>query len=104
MAARSTGWAIGATVALLAIVGPIVGAVWKWGGQWMVHTNIAAWLQDGMTWILDAREAYGPDGALSTESSVVVFISGGRAIGVLAATVVLLLAVAATLLARRDVD
>lgn len=104
MAARSTGWAIGATVALLAIVGPILGAVWKWGGQWLVHTNISAWLEDGLQWILNDREAYSMDGTLNTDPSVVVFISAGRAMGVLVVTVVLLLVVAATLLARRDVD
>ncbi len=104
MAARSTGWAIGATVALLAIVGPILGVVWKWGGQWMVHTNISAWLENGMNWILNDREAYGMDGELTTDTSAVVFITAGRAMGVLVVTVVLLLGIAATLLARRDVD
>ncbi len=109
MATRSTGWAIGATIAFVLVVESFVQAMWAWGSQWLIQTNAIAWLDGGMAWTVDRRASersgFGTDlveGALTGPGQI--WISQARALGVLAAIVVVISLVAAILLRRRDVD
>jgi ABC-2 type transport system permease protein len=57
MLTRSTGWAIGALIGFVAVVESVVQGVWAWGSQWLIQTNIAAWLSGGITWVVDRTAA-----------------------------------------------
>lgn len=113
MAARSTGWAIGGSIGFVVVVESIVQGTWAWGSQWLVQTNLVAWMQGGMPWVVD-RRAYevgtGPgaftqggagDPALQAGQ---IWLSQERALATLAAMGLAALVVAAVLLVRRDVD
>lgn len=115
MAARSTGWAIGGGIGFVAVVESIVQGTWAWGSQWLVQTNIVAWLQGGMAWLVDRRAfegaaAQGPVGEAVEGAGVAavqagqIWLSQGRALATLAAMALAALLVAAVLLVRRDVD
>lgn len=108
MATRSTGWAIGAAIAFVVVVETVVQGLWTWGSQWLVQTNVLAWLQGGTQWVVARRG--GPESSESgmvapdATAPVTIWLSQGRALGTLAVMVVLVVLVAAVLLRRRDVD
>lgn len=106
MATRSTGWAIGATIALIVIMEPFVMLLWPWASQWLVQTNIVAWVSGGMSWLVDpgASSGFGSSSMDSDGEAGMIFISQWRAMTVLVIMVGSVLAVAGTLLRRRDVD
>lgn len=106
MATRSTGWAIGATVALIMIAEPLVQVLWPWGSQWLVQTNVAAWMSGGMEWLVNpsARSGSGSSGMEIDGQAGTIFLSQSRAMVVMVLMVLIVLGVAATLLRRRDVD
>lgn len=108
MATRSTGWAIGATIAFVLVAESVVQGLWTWGSQWLIQTNALAWLQGGLEWTVRRMpEQYSGSSVLSDESMAVpgqIFITQWRALGVLGAIVAVVLVVAGVLLRRRDVD
>lgn len=105
MLTRSTGWAIGASIGFVAIVESVLGGVWPWISQWLVQTNIIAWLSDGMEKMVDPaaaeRGGFYQDGAAGAGF---VFISGGRALTTLAAIALLAALVGWIAFLRRDVE
>ena len=102
MATRSTGWAIGATIALVVIMEPFVQVLWPWGSQWLLQTNVAAWMSGGIEWQVSRSVTSGSDSTMTTFGNI--FISQGRAMAVMVLMVLVVLTVAGTLLRRRDVD
>ncbi len=105
MATRSTGWAIGASIGFVAVIESVVQGAWAWGSQWLVQTNLIAWLQGGVSWVVDRRpEAILETGPESYLGPGQIWISQGRALGTLSAMVLLVLVGSALLLTRRDVD
>lgn len=108
MITRSTGWAIGASIGFVAVVESVVQGVWAWGSQWLVQTNIIAWLQGGIAWTVDRRalQSATPLGQAAPDALPLgqIWLSQGRALATLTAMVVTCLVVAAVLLSRRDVD
>lgn len=106
MATRSTGWAIGATIALITLAEPLVQALWPWGSQWLVQTNVIAWMSGGTEWTVSRGAASGSGSSVggSEAQSGVIYLSDERGLGVLVLMVGVVLAVAAYLLTRRDVD
>lgn len=95
MLTRSTGWAIGASIGFVAVVESVVQGVWAWGSQWLVQTNIAAWLSGGITWTVDrnaAQQGYNAFGPGEGETFVPpgsIVISDTRGLATLAALVVI---------------
>lgn len=89
MLTRSTGWAIGASIGYVAVVESLLQGLWPWGSQWLLTTNIAAWLQGGAMHLVNraAAEASGftPEGQ---SAPGYIWISGARALATLAVVVV----------------
>jgi ABC-2 type transport system permease protein len=113
MLTRSTGWAIGASIGFVAIVESVVQGVWAWGSQWLIQTNVIAWLQGGTTWLVDRRAAmqgsggYGEPGLGDGEPSLApgyILISDTRALATLAGVVLVAALISWALFRRRDVE
>ena len=110
MLTRSTGWAIGASIGFVAVVESVVQGVWAWGSQWLVQTNIAAWLSGGITWVVDrnaAQQGYGlvgPGGGENTVPPGSILISDTRGLATLAALVVVAGLLSWITFRRRDVE
>lgn len=106
MAARSTGWAIGAMIGLVTVVESVIQGLWAWGSQWLVQTNILAWLQGGMEWVVDraAMESRGVYLEPGMGQPGTIWLSDTRALATLAAMVVVALLISVVMLTRRDVD
>ncbi len=110
MATRSTGWAIGATIAFVLVAESVIQGLWSWGSQWLIQTNAAAWLGGGIAWTVDRGASQRGYETLEYTDVVPlvgpgqIWIGPGRALGVLAAIVVVVSLVAVALLRRRDVD
>lgn len=86
MIARSTGWAIGASIGFVAVVESVLQLVWPWGSQWLVQTNIMAWLQGG-TDVMVNRAAAQQDlgyGAVMESPAGYIHLSDTRALTTLA--------------------
>jgi hypothetical protein len=105
MLTRSTGWAIGAAIGFVAIVESIVQGLWAWGSQWLVQTNLAAWLEGGIRWRVDrnpvtyAAAPLAPDVEPGT-----IFITDTRAIAWLSGLVLVAVLVSLLAFLRRDVE
>ncbi len=110
MLTRSTGWAIGASIGFVAVVESVVQGVWAWGSQWLVQTNIAAWLSGGITWVVDrnaAQQGYGALGPDEGENVVPpgsIVISDTRGLATLAALVIVAGLLSWISFRRRDVE
>ena len=68
MLTRSTGWAIGVSIGFVAVVESVIQGVWAWGSQWLIQTNIAAWLQGGITKLVDRGHPNDPRRSLRRET------------------------------------
>ena len=101
MLTRSTGWAVGATIGFVAVVESVVQGLWAWGSQWLIQTNISAWLQGGIPKRVDRRAAEQSVGGMpgagpsdgETEAALgpgYIFISDTRALATLAGLVIVL--------------
>ncbi len=107
MATRSTGWAIGAAIGFVSIVESVIGLVWPWASQWLIQTNVAAWLTGGMYWVIDRTPGPAPMGESLTGEYVepgTIWISDIRGLLTLTVGCAALLVVSALLLRSRDVD
>ena len=56
---------VGATIGFVAVVESVVQGLWAWGSQWLIQTNIAAWLQGGIPKLVDRRAAEQSMGSMS---------------------------------------
>lgn len=101
MAARSTGWAIGASAGFLIVAESLVQALWPWGSQWLVQTNAIAWLNGGIQWTVSRGSQ---DSQFEMVQGTTIWLSQGRAVATLGAMVLIVLAVAGLMLRIRDVD
>ena len=110
MLTRSTGWAIGASIGFVAVVESVVQGVWAWGSQWLVQTNIAAWLSGGITWTVDrnaAQQGYGVVVEAEGEPYIPpgsIFITDTRGLATLAALVAIAGLLSWITFRRRDVE
>ncbi|MGB7981404.1 MAG: hypothetical protein WCF36_11505 [Candidatus Nanopelagicales bacterium] len=110
MATRSTGWAIGATIAFVLVAESVIQGLWAWGSQWLIQTNALAWLGGGVAWVVDRGASqqgysnYELTDVVPLVGAGEIWISQARALGVLAAIVVVISVIAGVLLRRRDVD
>ncbi|HEX6887758.1 MAG TPA: hypothetical protein VF143_06600 [Candidatus Nanopelagicales bacterium] len=105
MLTRSTGWAIGATIGFVAIVETIVQNLWAWGSQWLMQTNIAAWLQGGIQWRVDRNPVtYGSGPVVDEVPPGTIFITDTRAMAWLAGLAVVAVLVSLVGFLRRDVE
>ena len=111
MLTRSTGWAIGALIGFVAVVESVVQGVWAWGSQWLVQTNIAAWLSGGIVWVVDRDAAQqGTVGYLEEGDADrlvgpgAILITDTRALATLAALVLAAALLGWMSLLRRDVE
>jgi hypothetical protein len=91
----------------------VVQGVWAWGSQWLIQTNVIAWLQGGTTWLVDRRAAQqgvgGYEGTgLEQPSQAVqpgyILISDTRALATLACIVLVAGVLSWALFRRRDVE
>ncbi|MCU0283413.1 MAG: hypothetical protein MUD13_05865 [Candidatus Nanopelagicales bacterium] len=105
MLTRSTGWAIGAAIGFVAIVESIVQNLWTWGSQWLIQTNIAAWLSGGIQWRVEANPVtYGSGPVLDELPPGTIVITDTRAIAWLSGLVLVGVLVSVLGFLRRDVE
>jgi hypothetical protein len=104
MLTRSTGWAIGATIGFVAIVETIVQNLWAWGSQWLMQTNLAAWLQGGIQWRVDRTPVTYSAPLGDAVAPGTIFITDARAIGWLTGLAVVAVLVSLVGFLRRDVE
>lgn len=112
MLTRSTGWAIGALIGFVAVVESVVQGVWAWGSQWLIQTNIAAWLSGGIAWVVDRNAAQQGtagyvDGPVTDEARLgpgQILITDTRGLATLGAFVLAAALVSWVAFQRRDVE
>ena len=104
MLTRSTGWAIGAAIGFVAIVESIVQNLWTWGSQWLIQTNIAAWLSGGIQWRVEANPVTYGSRVLDEVPPGTIFITDTRAIAWLSGLVLVGVLVSLVGFLRRDVE
>mgnify|MGYP001819943915 CR=1 FL=1 len=98
MLTRSTGWAIGASIGFVTIVETVVRPLWPWATQWLIQTNLAAWLTGGSTVMVDPGAAqldntFAPEVEVESVPAGFLLITDTRALAtltVIAATGVVL--------------
>jgi ABC-2 type transport system permease protein len=105
MLTRSTGWAIGAAIGFVAIVESFVQGLWAWGSQWLVQTNVAAWLSGGLQWTVNRNPVTYSAAPLAPDVQPgTIFITDTRAIAWLSGLVVVGVLVSLVAFLRRDVE
>jgi ABC-2 type transport system permease protein len=105
MLTRSTGWAIGVAIGLVAIVESIIQNLWAWGSQWLIQTNLAAWLQGGVQWRVDRNPVtYSAAPLAPGVEPGTIFITDTRALAWLATLALGTALVSLVAFLRRDVE
>lgn len=100
MLTRSTGWAIGTLVGLMAVIESLIQGLWPWGSQWLIQTNSVAWLNGGMQWVVSRTSGSFVGGPSQGE----IYISSQRALAVLASLALLACLTSLGVLRARDVE
>jgi hypothetical protein len=85
--------------------------VWAWGSQWLIQTNIAAWLSGGIVWVVDRDAAQRGTMGYVEEGDAdrlvgpgAILITDTRALATLAALVLAAALLGWMSLLRRDVE
>ena len=101
MLTRSTGWAIGASIGFVAVVETVLQLAWPWASQWLVQTNMLAWLQGGRLQMVSRQPVVYDDAAIAPG---VIMITDTRALLTLSVIAALAVLAGWIALVRRDVE
>ena len=103
MLARSTGWAIGASIGFVAVVESVLGALWPWVSQFLVQTNVGAWLSGGVNVMVDRAAAQTSGFVPEGQTAGFVHISEVRGLTTLAVVALTVVVLSWIAFRRRDV-
>jgi hypothetical protein len=106
MLTRSTGWAIAAAFGFVIVIESLIQGLWPWGSQWLIQTNVTAWLTGGLDVVVDRAAAERGAATLTDSSAVpgVVRIDDSRGLITLLAMVAVGCVISWWALRTRDVE